>query len=347
MKTAKQINIGLIGCGSMGQIHLKCLYFLKKYAHVKGVYDKNEHLAHTVAVQYGIHQYRDVEEMLNDKQLDAVYICTPHNTHAPLTLAALERDKHVFCEKPLGLNCDDIKKIIEVSSQKSKIVAVGYNHRFTPAVQEAIKFIDKMHMSIHFATIHFECAKFLEGWPADPVFGGGIAYCIGSHAVDLLLYLVRRKVTWISGVLGWLRLSEPCAPDTGIAILGLEGGGYANIIIHDHMPRLYSVQAKQMVRINLIAKEGLLVIETINGVVEWWPKENSKPQKFKYEKRNILYDWGYIAENLEFLKVLHNYLLDTKIATPYDALNVCIIIKAFEQSAKNGTVVHLNQNFCK
>ena len=77
----------------------------------------------------------DIQQALDDT-VDAVVIATQHNLHAPQTIKALEKGKHVFVEKPLALTHDEIDQIESTQRQSKTMVMVGYNRRFSPHIQE-------------------------------------------------------------------------------------------------------------------------------------------------------------------------------------------------------------------
>ena len=78
-----------------------------------------------------------IDEMVEDADVDAVFICTPHDSHAALAIRALESGKHVFCEKPLALSDDELDAVVEAWSSSSGQLMVGFNRRYSPAVKQA------------------------------------------------------------------------------------------------------------------------------------------------------------------------------------------------------------------
>src|SRR5687767_9783164 len=103
MTTASdKIRIGLIGAGQRGQDHLR-KYQAVPQAQIVAVADVNETVAQRAAAQYGIpHVYSDYRALLDRDDLDAVDICLHNNLHRPVTVAAMQAGKHVYCEKPMA-----------------------------------------------------------------------------------------------------------------------------------------------------------------------------------------------------------------------------------------------------
>ena len=138
------INVGIIGAGRIGKVHCESIMCYAKGATVKSVADpfmndETEKWLKSMGVEKTTKDYRDV---LKDKDIDAVLICSSTDTHAPISIEAIKAGKHVFCEKPVD---HDIAKINEVKKalQGSKVkYQVGFNRRFDHnfmAVREAVK----------------------------------------------------------------------------------------------------------------------------------------------------------------------------------------------------------------
>ena len=105
----RPIRIGLIGAGQRGQQHLEN-YQLVAGAEIVAVADINEALAQSVAARFKIpHVYTDYRDLLQRDDLEAVDICLHNNLHRPVTVAAMEAGKHVYCEKPMAGSYADAK----------------------------------------------------------------------------------------------------------------------------------------------------------------------------------------------------------------------------------------------
>src|SRR5258708_3081201 len=120
MKSFATIRVGVIG---LGQIALKAHlpgYSKAENCRLTAVYSSREDHAKRVAIQYGIPNiYKDWRRLLESDQVDAVSICTPNFTHAPIAVKALQEGKHVMLEKPMALNRAEALRIIH-AAKKSK-----------------------------------------------------------------------------------------------------------------------------------------------------------------------------------------------------------------------------------
>ncbi len=128
-----QLRVGIIGGGLVTQVeHLPNLIALPERFHVVGVADPSQRVRSGLVARYDIAAFETVEALLAEP-LDAVVVATPDAYHADHIVAALERDLHVFCEKPLCYSVADAARIRAARDRAGRIVQVGYMKRFDPA----------------------------------------------------------------------------------------------------------------------------------------------------------------------------------------------------------------------
>lgn len=130
----------------------------------------------------------DIKEALNH-ETDTVVIATQHNLHASQAVAALENGKHVFVEKPLALNHDDINLIESAQKASNCIVMVGYNRRFAPHVEQMKVLLDKKVAPKTFIMTMNAGEIPKEHWTQDPEVGGGRIIGEACHYIDLMRFL--------------------------------------------------------------------------------------------------------------------------------------------------------------
>src|SRR5437660_996434 len=145
--------------------------------------------------QHGISPAASYEALLADRAIDAVVLATPHSQHCAQIIAAARAGKHVFVEKPLGLDARDAERAVRECAEQRVTLAVGYNWRFQPALQEAKRMLEDRRLG---KLLHIEgnfCGpsayRFArEHWRHDPeeVPAGGMTGR-GVHVVDAMLYL--------------------------------------------------------------------------------------------------------------------------------------------------------------
>ncbi|EAQ6393022.1 gfo/Idh/MocA family oxidoreductase, partial [Salmonella enterica] len=126
MSTSKMLHIGMIGTGSISDLHMR-YYAKNENAVIYAICDLNEQRAAVAAEKYGAQSvYTDYREMLKDPHVDAVSICTWNNTHAEFAIAALEAGKHVLLEKPVATNVEDALRIEEAVKKSGCTFVVGF-----------------------------------------------------------------------------------------------------------------------------------------------------------------------------------------------------------------------------
>jgi predicted dehydrogenase len=194
------INIGLVGAGNFAKnVHIPNIHKLKNKFAIYAVMDQTGYKGKSIAQQnqakYATTNYEDI---LNDKNIDLVFICTNHDSHADLTLKALEAGKHVFVEKPLATNKKDLDRIknfyLETKGDKP-LLMVGYNRRFSPYAQEVKRQTDKR---INPLFIHYRMnAGYipLDHWVHE---NGGRIVGEACHIIDLMNFFTDSQIKSIS-----------------------------------------------------------------------------------------------------------------------------------------------------
>ena len=239
----KQLRIGLIGCGFMGRAHSNAYrkvgnFFDLKYQPVlQAVCARNEANARAFADKWG---YASVEtdwrRLLERKDIDALDICTPNNTHAEIAIAAAKAGKMILCEKPLSM--DGPQGIAMVKAiEKAKVPnMVWYNYRRVPAVTMAKQLIEEGRLGKIF---HYR-AKFLQDWTISPdlpqggaglwrldakAAGSGVTGDLLAHCIDTALWLngsmdsvtamtetfIKQRKHTLSGKVEKVEIDDACA----------------------------------------------------------------------------------------------------------------------------------------
>lgn len=198
-----KLNIGVIGAGSISEVHFNA-YKNNPDVQMYAVCDLNEQRAREKAELYGAEKvYTDYHEMLADPNLHAVSVCTWNNTHAEISIAALQAGKHVLCEKPLSRTVEEALKVEEAVKSSGRIFQVGFVRRYSTNTKVLKKFIDQGDLGeIYYAKA--TCLRRLGnpgGWFADKErSGGGPLIDLGVHIIDISWYLMGKpKVKSISG----------------------------------------------------------------------------------------------------------------------------------------------------
>jgi len=193
----KKVKVGIIGCG--GIANGKHMPSLSKLGDVEIVAfcDLVVEKAEKAKEQYGTPDskvYTDYKELLKDPEIEVIHVCTPNRSHAPITIDALYAGKHVMCEKPMAKTAAEARKMVEVAKETGKKLTIGYQHRHKPEAIYLKSVIERGDLGeIYFAKAF---AVRRRGTPNWGVFlneyeqGGGPLIDIGTHSLDITLYLM-------------------------------------------------------------------------------------------------------------------------------------------------------------
>src|SRR5579875_3744606 len=134
--TMKTIKTAIVGTGFMGKVHTENVRRLGN-VEVAAVVGSKPERARQFAQSAGIPiAAESLEQVLENKEISAVHICTPNADHYPMSLAAIEAGKAVLCEKPLTMNVEEARKLVAAAEKRKAIHCVQHNLRYYPVVQQ-------------------------------------------------------------------------------------------------------------------------------------------------------------------------------------------------------------------
>ena len=186
------IKLSILGAGNFASAVM--LPALKGVKHIElvGIASGSGLSAAHAAQKFGFrYAAESLEQILADPEVNTVAILTRHDLHASQALASLKAGLHVFVEKPLALNPDQLSEIREVLESSGKsLLMTGFNRRFAPLAQEMVAFLNDRSEPL--AASYRVNAGFipLTHWLHDPEIGGGRIIGEGCHFVDFLTFLV-------------------------------------------------------------------------------------------------------------------------------------------------------------
>lgn len=180
------LRIGFVGAGGIANWHLEHLSRIKQ-TRIISFYDVNEERAKAAAKKWNAKPYTDYERMLEEQELDVLYICTPPFAHGQIEISAAKREIHLFIEKPIGLSLNKVKEI-EAAITKNKIVtSVGYQRRYEDMV-DRIRSILKEDKPGLFMGYWMEEIPSVDWWRRKEKSGGQMIEQT-THIFDLARYL--------------------------------------------------------------------------------------------------------------------------------------------------------------
>lgn len=144
--------------------------------------------------------YDSLAKMLEDADLDAIYVCTPHGLHHLHTMQVAEAGKHVICEKPMALTVADAQRMIEICNKNKVKLGVPRQYAYHPAHVEARRYIQSGTAGEIFVARSEFCKRsrargLFEGWRNEPSMGGaGALYGAAVHPIDLLRFLLDSEI---------------------------------------------------------------------------------------------------------------------------------------------------------
>jgi predicted dehydrogenase len=193
MKNDKSIKWGIIGLGNIANQFAADLMLLDD-ADLFAVASRDNDKAIAFAKKYNCSKsYDSYEALFKDDQVEIIYIATPHDSHAELSIKALENGKHVLCEKPLALSYKDAVRMVEASKKNNKFFMEAFWTRFIPSVKEITEKVDQgiigdlKYVKADFA---FYADEKQGGRLFDKNLGGGALYDIGVYPLFLSYILL-------------------------------------------------------------------------------------------------------------------------------------------------------------
>jgi len=193
-----KLKIGIIGCGGIAkQKHFDSLKAMSDLCEMVAFCDIVIERAEEGAKKYGTPDakvYSDYTELLKDKSIDVVHVLTPNVSHSPITVAAFEAGKHVMCEKPMAHNTEAARAMMDAWKKSGKKFTVAYQNRFRPDAQSLQKACEAGELGeIYYGKAHAVRRRAVPTWgvfPDKSLQGGGPLIDIGTHALDLTLWMM-------------------------------------------------------------------------------------------------------------------------------------------------------------
>ena len=182
------LNVGIVGAGQRGRTHADILKADER-VRIVGVADMDYPKAQALAAATDSRAFRSADELLK-ADVEAVYVTTPNTRHVDITLAALERNIHVFCEKPMATSLSDARQVRAAAESSAAVYQVGHNRRFAPAYT-----YHKTQIEAGFIP-YLANAKQNDGdwrnppWITDLALTGGFLYESSVHLLDVLRWLL-------------------------------------------------------------------------------------------------------------------------------------------------------------
>jgi len=231
----RRFGIGIVGCGEISAAHNKAYRELADHCELVALSDVNEAAARRRAQDFGVETvYADYHDLLADKRVDVVAVCTPHYLHAPIAIAAADAGKHVLVEKPMCLNVGEVREMVEAARRGGVKLTVSTEvvnprHRFIK--ERVLPEIGPIAFSylIDFYyrdTAYYEKARWRGTWARE---GGGIFVNQAIYTWDPYQWLLGGVDTAYGY---WANLLHPNieVEDIGYGLVTFRDGTYGKLL---------------------------------------------------------------------------------------------------------------------
>jgi myo-inositol 2-dehydrogenase/D-chiro-inositol 1-dehydrogenase len=275
-----EVKFGIVGLGRLGRAHVENIAFKIPNAKLLAVCSINEEEVNEVKeawkVKYG---YTNYEEMLENKELDAIFIASPSGFHCEQIKQALGKGFHVFSEKPLGLYIEDALDAMEsVNNHKDQVFMLGFMRRYDKSYRYAKKKIEEGHIGkpVLVRCYGLDPAKSMDGFLkfAKNSYSGGLFLDMAIHDIDLARWYLESeadKVWAIGGAYEYPEFDEINDAETGAAMVKFKNGAMGIFVAGRNCAHGYHIETeiigtKGSLRIGTTPDKNLVTVFDDNGV---------------------------------------------------------------------------------
>lgn len=195
-KNMNKVKVAVIGCGTIARSQHIPAYAKNPQAELKYLVDIIPERAVELAGKYDVpYTAADYKEILADKEVTAVSVCTPNDSHAAIAIDCLNAGKNVLCEKPASVSYSLVKEMKEAADRNGKILNIGVVNRFNTAVNKIKQMIDDGELGrIYHIYCSFRAHRSIPGlggqFTTRAKAGGGVLIDWGVHFLDLIFYCI-------------------------------------------------------------------------------------------------------------------------------------------------------------
>jgi UDP-N-acetyl-2-amino-2-deoxyglucuronate dehydrogenase len=187
MKDKRKLNIGIIGCGKIAETHVAVLKKDKRI-NLMAFCDIIETKAIKLSNKFNSKHYINYLDLLKNRNIDVVHICTPHYLHSKMTIDSLNMKKHVLVEKPMALSLRDAKEMIKTAKENNKKLGVVLQHRFDSKLNfllENLSYLGKLQ-SLNSTLLCNRETEYYSGWRGKPECGDSLLLNQYIHFMDII-----------------------------------------------------------------------------------------------------------------------------------------------------------------
>lgn len=323
MTLSTPVKVGIIGCGRISQSYFDAISQLPG-VRLKALMDVRPEAANALAELSGAAPFYQIENYLAQGNTEVTIVCSPPATHAPIVRTLLAAGQHVLCEKPLALNLSDSLSMHEAANQSGRCLMMASKFRYVDDVIKAKTMISSgiLGKLLFYENCFSGYVNMAERWNADlEISGGGVIIDNGTHAVDIVRYLLGPIESVKAIHLGVHTRQSP--EDTAIISVATQSG------IHGVIHLSWNFSIDRNAYIGVYGSEARLRV-------------NWEEASYQYHRTSQWIPFGYGYSKLEaFKKQVVNFIdtikgNGTPLIDPADALASVAVIEAAYRSLRSG-----------
>jgi len=297
----KTVNIGIVGTQFMGRAHSNAwmdvgkFYDLPAMPVMKAACDNVAENLEPFCKRFGWQsREKDWQKLVARDDIDVIDICTSNNVHMPIAVAAAKAGKHLICEKPVAMNADEAKAMLDAAKAAGVLHMVAFNYRRVPAIALAKQIIEegKIGKVFHFNAVYYQ------DWLVDPAFpyvwrhdksvaGSGAHGDMNAHIVDLARFLVG-EVEAVCGAEEVFIKERQMPGGSGKGTVTADDAlfslaRFADGALGSFMATRFASGRKNYLRFELFGSEGSLLfnLERLNEIQYYTRSEAGREQGFR------------------------------------------------------------------
>lgn len=329
------LNVAIVGIGNWGRNLVRNFYEIEK-ANLKFCCDSEMNALERIKEKYrSVRITTDYGEVIENKEVDAVVIATPTQTHFDLAKEALEAEKHIFVEKPLTLDHRQAQKLVDLAKEKEKKLMVGHLLEYHPAVIEMRKRLSQNEIGemyyLHSERLNLGKVRTTEN----------ALWCLASHDISVMLYLVNSEPLEVLAYGGVFLQKKKKIDDVVFVNIRLKNGVIANF-------HLSWLNPNKVRRVTLVGSKKMMVFDDMEGrdklkIFNKGVIKNNLEDRVEF---NVRYGDIYIPkiewseplrlECLHFIECIRNN--KTPRSDGEDGLKVIRVLEAAQESLDKGGI---------
>lgn len=309
-KNSFMLNIGVLGAGHLGKIHIKCIKEIPEFKLI-GFYDPDPSISAKIEKEFKVTKFGSLDSLIDS--VDVVDIVTPTISHFECASKSLKKCRHVFIEKPIVTSIDEARELIKIANEANVKVQVGHVERFNPAFLAVESYFDRpMFIESH------RLSQFNPRGTDVPVI-----LDLMIHDIDIILSVVKSNIKKISAS-GVAIVSD--TPDIANARIEFDNGCVANLTAS-------RISLKNMRKSRFFQRDAYISVDFLKKEVEVVRIKDVDP--VRKSKKGFILDLGHG-------KAPKQILFEKPVVKPLNAIKA--ELESFHAAIKNNTLPSVTIN---